>query len=531
MGIGRFVRSLLLCALALGSLLMGQSVAAQAPAENVPNAQSVAEVAPESSGEISDDYPSDTWDSEESESAEGPGRFRLERIRVEGNDRTRGRVIRGYIPLEHGDVIDPEDEEIEAIRWRLLGTGWFRQVELSLRRGTHRGWVVLVVRVRERNTVVIEQLAFGVSEGLTRTTDTSTAIMPYAGVQLAETNLLGLGFTLRVSALGAQRQQAGRLSFVAPHLGESPMALSVSAFFHNGREFFGNDPLVAIRCPPAPTVCDPAIEARNAVVIYRRGGLELGTGRDLGASTRYRLSWRGETVNVLAMPEAASERRGTEVRPIDFAIRRGQSYVSTIRTGLVYDRRDDPALPTRGLLVDFAADGATHFLGSDYDFLRASVRIQRWVPLPWGRHHSLRLGAFAGVIFGEAPFFYLFHSVDLTDLVPSRILEMQLDRRASPNLLGTSIAEMRAEEVAGRIDVEYGMQLYSGTGGVRALNAYFSLGLYGLTDLRELDRAVPGYRGASRIPVDLTFDLGLRLDTDVGVFQLGFSNILGFIQL
>jgi len=531
MGIGRFVRSPLLCALALGALLISQPVEAQAPAENAPDAQPAAELAAESSSpEISDDYPSDTWDAED-ESAEGPGRFRLERIRVEGNDRTRAHVIRGYIPLERGDMIDPEDEEIEAIRWRLLGTGWFRQVELSLRRGTRRGWVVLVVRVRERNTVVIEQLAFGVSEGLTRTTDTRTAIMPYAGVQLAETNLFGLGFTLRVSALGAQRQQAGRLSFIAPHLGDSPMALSVAAFFHNGREFFGNDPLVAIRCPPAPTACDPAIEARNAVVIYRRGGLELGTGRDLGASTRYRLSWRGETVNVLAMPEAASERRGTEVRPIDFAIRRGQSYVSTIRTGLVYDRRDDPALPTRGLLVDFAADGATHFLGSDYDFLRASVRIQRWIPLPWGRHHSLRLGAFAGVIFGEAPFFYLFHSVDLTDLVPSRVLEMQLDRRASPNLLGTSIAEMRAEEVAGRIDVEYGMRLYSGTGGVRALNAYFSVGLYGLTDLQELDRAIPGYRGASRIPVDLTFDLGLRLDTDVGVFQLGFSNILGFIQL
>ena len=495
------------------------------------DAQESASADDEPSGHVSDDYPSDGWEGGEPEGVAGPGRFMLEDVRVEGNDRTRGSVIRSYVPLEHGDLIDPEDEEIEAIRWRLLGTGWFRQVHLSLRRGAHRGWVVLVVRVHERNTVVIEQLAFGVSEGLTRTTDTRVTVMPYAGVQLAETNLLGTGLTLRASVLGAQRQQAARLSFVAPHLRDSPMALSITGFFHNGREFFGHDPLVAIRCPPAPTVCDPAIAARNAVVIYRRGGVELGTGRDLGASTRYRLSWRGERVNVLAMPEAASESYGTEVRPIDFAIRRAGSWVSTIRVGLVYDRRNDPALPTRGLLIDFAVDGAIHFIGSDYDFLKASGRVQRWVPLPWGHKHSLRLGAFAGVVFGNAPFFYLFHAADFTDLVPSRVLEMQLDRRPAPNLFGTAVAAMRTGDVVGRVDAEYGMQLYSGTGGVRALNAYVGVGVYGISNRREVGRAVPGYRGAARVPIDLTFDLGLRMDTDIGVFQLGFSNLLGFIQL
>ena len=42
---------------------------------------------------------------------------------------------------------------------------------------------------------------------------------------------------------------------------------------------------------------------------------------------------------------------------------------------------------------------------------------------------------------------------------------------------------------------------------------------------------MPGFEGAARIPVDLTFDLGLRLDTTIGVFQFGFSNLLGFIAL
>ena len=109
-----------------------------------------------------DDYPEDDW-ADDQGATTTPGHFLLESVAVEGNDRTRASVIRSYVPLDHGDLVDPEDEDIEAIRWHLLGTGWFRRVTLSLRRGARRGWVVLVVRVRERNTVVIEQLAFGVS--------------------------------------------------------------------------------------------------------------------------------------------------------------------------------------------------------------------------------------------------------------------------------------------------------------------------------------------------------------------------------
>ena len=48
---------------------------------------------------------------------------------------------------------------------------------------------------------------------------------------------------------------------------------------------------------------------------------------------------------------------------------------------------------------------------------------------------------------------------------------------------------------------------------------------------RDPRTGVLGYSGASRYPVDLTFDVGFRFDTRVGVFQVGFSTLLGFIQL
>ena len=40
---------------------------------------------------------------------------------------------------------------------------------------------------------------------------------------------------------------------------------------------------------------------------------------------------------------------------------------------------------------------------------------------------------------------------------------------------------------------------------------------------------IQGYEGLARIPVDLTFDLGVQADTTLGVFKLGFSSLIGFL--
>ena len=168
-------------------------------------------------------------------------------------------------------------------------------------------------------------------------------------------------------------------------------------------------------------------------------------------------------------------------------------------------------------------------LGSSYDFTRLEASAELWSPLSWG--HVLRVGAFAGVVFGGAPFFYHFYASDLSNLIPSRLLELNLDHRSPPDLLGTTAAEMRKEQVAGRIDLEYSLPLRRGGEGVYAIDAYALVGLYALAQRNDLRFAVPGYEGLARVPVDLTFDLGVRVDTAIGLFQLGFSNVLGFLPL
>jgi hypothetical protein len=50
-------------------------------------------------------------------------------------------------------------------------------------------------------------------------------------------------------------------------------------------------------------------------------------------------------------------------------------------------------------------------------------------------------------------------------------------------------------------------------------------GLYGPADANDLRLSLPGYSGFSRAPIDLTFDAGVRLDTQMGVFQIGLAKL------
>jgi hypothetical protein len=61
---------------------------------------------------------------------------------------------------------------------------------------------------------------------------------------------------------------------------------------------------------------------------------------------------------------------------------------------------------------------------------------------------------------------------------------------------------------------------------LRSVDVFGLIGLYALADPRDLTVSIPGYNGIARCPVDLTFDLGVRLDTDSGVFQIGIAKLL-----
>jgi hypothetical protein len=461
--------------------------------------------------------------------------YTLERIEVHGNH-TREDVIRRFVPLEPGVSLDVDDPAIEQIRWRLMGTGWFNDVRLRLERGSRRGWVVLVIEVEERNTLVISRVIAGLSRVVTSSTSRDDRLRPYGGLGVRESNLFGLGIGLGVSAVAAEDQFAVDVRYHDPMAIGDGYDLRGRAFYNDAREFFGRDPLVSIDCPaPDPDVedpepCDPDVLLKRAVVIYDRMGAGIGTGHDLTGVLRYEIDWLGELVQVDAKPRAASTLVGADGgarAPIDFAIDDGTSVVSSLRLGLVLDTRDDPALPARGQHLRLDARIANGAFGSTYDFARYEADFRHFQTLPWG--HVLELGAYLGTVVGRAPFFYNFYAADLSDLLPSRALQLNVDHRRTHNLLDTAIQDSDKAELAARLDFEYVLPLHRGGGDVRGVDAYFGAGIFMLADREQLRVGVPGYEGLSRLPVDLTFDVGVQADTTLGLFKVGFSSLIGFL--
>jgi outer membrane protein assembly factor BamA len=447
-------------------------------------------------------------------------RYVIEGIEVRGNTSTLSRVVLRYVPFRAGDTLDVEDKELELTRYRLLGTGFFRDANLSLRRGTKRGYAVLVVTIVERNTLVLNDVWLGLSADA-EPSGAARPLTAYGGLDVSETNLAGTGITLGGALALADRQIGLRTRFADPAFLATTWTVEAQLLYNHARDFFGNKDVL---------VDDPSalVTQDFAVVTYDRFGGLVGAGHDLGVSTQIFFDYRLEKLDA-AFPRAASHHRGLDIEPIDFFILPGSSVLSTLRTTLIHDTRDEPVLPTRGDHVVVVGDASLTPLGSDYPYAKIQAHASHWLELPW--RHVLRIEGFAGAIFGDAPLFEKFYVGDFTDFRPDRVLDLNFDRRAAPSFLGTDITEVRYGQYAAKLSTEYRVPLYRGTRSVYGVDVFGSFGVYGVADLRDLTNPARGYGGFANVPIDLTFNFGLRADTAAGGFVFGFSNLLGFVPV
>ncbi len=453
-----------------------------------------------------------------------PLKYTLEGIEVRGNTKTSTRVVLRYIPFEQGDVIDVDSPALELARFRLLGTGFFRSAEFSLKKGSQRGQVVLVVDVVERPTVVINDISLGLSADAD-TEGKARPLTAYGGLDVAETNLAGTGITLGAATAIAQNQFALRVRFLDPAFVGSSWMLSGQLLYNDALDFFGNADVLQTPNPALPGPLTPDY----AVVGYTRFGGSVGVGRDLSLSTQLWVSYRLETIDA-TVPIWASHSRGFDTEPIDFDIVPGRSVLSTLRGSLQHDTRDHPFLPTRGWHVNMAAELALLPAARDYSYQRLQLSASRWWKLPWAQH-VLRLELFGGAITGEAPFFEQFYVGDFSDFLPDRVLDLNFDSRPPPNFLGTQIVEVRYGDYAFKLGGEYRIPLYRGHRSVYGIDLFGSGGLYGVAGQGDLTDPPRGYSGLALIPIDITANVGFRMDTSAGGFVFAFSNVLGFIPV
>ncbi len=147
---------------------------------------------------------------------EGPKVF-VERIEIEGNERTLDEVIRREFRLVEGDAFNAT--KLRRSRQRVQDLGFFRTVTVDTEEGTQDDRSVVRVAVEEQPT---GDLTFGAGF--------STTVGPVGNVAIRERNLLGRGQDLRLSFTISGDRSEVDLSFTEPYFLDKNLSAGFDAF-------------------------------------------------------------------------------------------------------------------------------------------------------------------------------------------------------------------------------------------------------------------------------------------------------------
>lgn len=407
----------------------------------------------------------------------------VEAIDIRGNRKTRPEVVRRRMSIEPGELVD--DRALDESRLRLLGTGYFSDVEFRLERGSRRGFVILVVEVEERNTLVVDQIYLG----------TSRVSPVFASLGVVDTHFLGRGITVGGTAAAGDGRQALELRFFVPSLARSRLQLSASMILLRGAELLDSD------------------RPEGQSLEYERIGGTLGLGFSVGAAQRVTMLYRLEGIGADRLPNLSpSLLRAAPSILFD------DSVLSTLSLTYERDTRNDPFVPTKGLLLTATAEVGTSLLGSDYEFSKYFADFS--IAFEPFRGHSLSLKAVGGLVQGQTPFFNQFFIGDHTYFA--------FGRDSLPRVVHLNFSEHNDyDDLLLGGGAEYALPLHRGRGFFRRVYLYGGIEAVATASLDELQEDPTGRNIGGFFP--LSFDVGLKLDTFAGTFTLSSAYIVELI--
>ncbi len=279
---------------------------------------------------------------------EGPKVF-VERIDIQGNERTLDRVIRREFRLVEGDAFNTA--KLRRSRQRIRNLGFFRTVDVETQPGSVPDKTIVTVEVEEQST---GDLTFGAGF--------STSAGPVGNVGIRERNLLGRGQDLRLSFTLAAEQSQIDLSFTEPYF----LGRNISAGFDIFRIKSSDD--------------------ERSFDLERIGG-SLRGGFSYNENLRHVLRYTLEDQTISDIDVDAS---------ILIKDEEGQFLESTVSHELLWDTRDNRFNPHEGLALRLRNELAG--FGGDVFFVKSSVGGEYHIPL--GENWTASVDAEVGNIVG-----------------------------------------------------------------------------------------------------------------------------------
>ena len=440
----------------------------------------------------------------------------IEGIEVIGNTVTATRIIVRALPFAVGDAMRAGDPRLRSARIKVLALGFFRSVDpIKLRKGSRRGHVIATVNVVERGTVILNRVWFG----------TSLQTPWWLGLDAGERNLAGSGlavgaafvFAGKGEAEGSRSQRAGELRLADPSILGSKYGAHGSLHWLRASEPY--------RISGEPSDDRPA--SFNAFDYDRVGG-RAGVNIALTPLSRLNVSGRIEWIDAQVPAAPTRILPDGNIRPVELFLRRGKSNVVTGSLGFDRDTRSDPVLPYDGDRIQLYGELGAGIVGSDYDYGVVLGKYERWWAVRSPKH-VISLHFTGGVVNGDAPLFDRFHVGNLNRLVTPRALGLVVSTTPSRDFFNTASDDVNYGEVGGVAEIQYSRRLFRSRRFIYGGDLYVGAGVWGLANadaLRVRDRPA-----SKALPLDLLIDLGLRLDTEIGIFELSLANGLGRVPL
>lgn len=262
----------------------------------------------------------------------GP-RVYVERININGNSRTLDEVIRREFRLAEGDAYSTS--KLARSEQRINNLGYFENVTITQQPGSAPDQTIVNVDVAEQSTGEIS-LGAGFSS-------TDGALAEFG---IKESNLLGRGQELRLSAMLAAERQQFDIGFTEPYFLDRELAAGFDLF--KTRTDFSSE----------------SSFDRESV----GGALRLGY--KLTEHLRHNFQYRFEEIDITDIDDTASR----FIRDQE-----GVNSTSLVGHSFIWDTRNNRFEPTDGNYLRFNQEIAG--LGGDSRFLRHEVKAAKFFPI------------------------------------------------------------------------------------------------------------------------------------------------------